>query len=92
MTLLVSGLVAVPLVGGCGGGGGAAAWLRAGPWHDTSGDTGSGDPGTVVGSGMAAFDSAKVVVGSSGKCVWICCPPAPEGGTPDDCPTTDQCP
>jgi len=54
------------------------------PWHDTSGDTGSGDPGHVIGSAS----TTTVVVGASEKCVWACCPFTNGSG----CPTTDQCP
>jgi hypothetical protein len=62
--------------------------LGAKPWHDTAGDTGAGDPGTVTGTGTAASSATTVVVGASGKCIWICCPFANGTG----CPTTDQCP
>jgi hypothetical protein len=58
------------------------------PWHDTAGDTGQGDPGTVTGSGPSAVDSTTVVVGNTAKCVWVCCPFDDGVG----CPTTDQCP
>lgn len=62
-----------------------ASWiLGPDPWHDTSGDTGSGDPGTVMG-GVSA---TTVVVTSTKTCVWACCPF--ENGT--ECPTTDPCP
>jgi hypothetical protein len=62
--------------------------LGPAPWHDTSGDTGSGDPGTVTGSGQTAIDTTTVVVGSAAKCIWVCCPfPGGSG-----CPTTDFCP
>jgi hypothetical protein len=54
------------------------------PWHDTAGDTGSGDPGTVTNGS----DSTTVVVSGNSKCVWVCCETA---GT-TDCPTSDQCP
>ena len=59
--------------------------LGPAPWHDTAGDTGSGNPGTVSGT----TDSTTVVVGAGGKCVWVCCPFASDGS---GCPTTDQCP
>jgi hypothetical protein len=58
------------------------------PWHDTAGDTGAGDPGTVTGTGQAASSATTVVVGAGGKCVWVCCPFTNGTG----CPTTDQCP
>jgi hypothetical protein len=54
------------------------------PWHDTAGDTGAGDPGTVANGA----DSTTVVV-SGAKCVWVCCP---FSGSGTGCPTTDQCP
>jgi hypothetical protein len=58
------------------------------PWHDTTGDTGAGDPGTVTGTGQAASSATTVVVGASGKCAWVCCPFTSGTG----CPTVDQCP
>lgn len=58
--------------------------LGPAPWYDTSGDLGSGDPGTVVGD----VDSTTVMVTSGSACVWVCCP-FPDG---TGCPTTDQCP
>jgi hypothetical protein len=60
--------------------------LGATPWHDTDGDHGSGDPGTVSGN----TDSTTVTVNAptTSKCVWVCC--ETQGTT--DCPTTDQCP
>jgi hypothetical protein len=62
--------------------------LGPAPWHDTAGDTGQGDPGTLTGSGQSAVDSTTVAVGDTAKCVWICCP-FPDG---TGCPTNDQCP
>ncbi|HEX3343399.1 MAG TPA: hypothetical protein VHS09_02450 [Polyangiaceae bacterium] len=62
--------------------------LGPAPWHDTAGDMGQGDPGTVSGSGASAVDTTTVVVGSQPKCVWVCCPFDDGNG----CPTTDQCP
>jgi|GEM_PF-2001532 hypothetical protein len=59
------------------------------PWHDTAGDTGSGDPGTVTGSGQAAQSATTVTVSGASACVSVCCPGAT--GTPA-CPTTSQCP
>jgi hypothetical protein len=57
------------------------------PWHDTAGDTGSGDPGTMSGSGTSETDKTTVDVTGSSKCVWVCCPFTNGTG----CPTTDQC-
>jgi hypothetical protein len=62
--------------------------LGPAPWHDTSGDKGTGDPGTVSGSGATASDSTTVTVTTGSKCAWVCCP-FPDG---TGCPTTDQCP
>jgi hypothetical protein len=59
-----------------------------GTWHDTDGDHGSGDPGTV----SSNTSTTTVTVNTPGtKCVWACCPFSP-GGT--GCPTAamDQCP
>ncbi len=57
------------------------------PWHDTSADTGSGDPGTTSGSGTTETDKTTVDVTSGSKCVWVCCPFTNGSG----CPATDQC-
>jgi len=62
----------------------ALTGFKLGLWHHTTGDTGSGDPGTV--SGLQS--SATVGVGNSAMCVWVCCPFTDGTG----CPTTDQCP
>jgi hypothetical protein len=58
------------------------------PWHDTSGDHGDGDPGTLSGSDASTVSSTTVVVGDAATCVWVCCPFDDGVG----CPTTDQCP
>ncbi len=58
--------------------------LGPAPWHDTAGDHGSGDPGTVSGG----IDTTSVTVKTGAACVWICCPFLDGGG----CPSTDQCP
>jgi hypothetical protein len=62
--------------------------LGPAPWHDTAGDSGSGDPGTVTGTGTDAVSTTTVSgVTSAGTCVWACCPFTSGSG----CPTTDQC-
>ena len=43
-------------------------------WHDTAGDTGAGDTGTVAGTGSNATSTTTVVVGTTAACVWVCCP------------------
>jgi hypothetical protein len=62
--------------------------LGPAPWHDTAGDQGNGDPGTVDDSGASPVASTTVVVGDAATCVWVCCPFDDGVG----CPTTDQCP
>ena len=64
----------------------ASSTFILGDWHHTDGDTGSGDPGKVSGT----MSTAKVNVGTSNVCVWVCCPFANPPGS--GCPTTDQCP
>jgi hypothetical protein len=59
--------------------------LGPAPWHDTAGDTGSGDPGTV----SSNTSSTTVVVSPASTCVWVCCPFSPNG---NGCPPTNQCP
>jgi hypothetical protein len=60
--------------------------LGAAPWHDTAGDTGSGDPGQLGGG----FDTTTVHVVSP-TCVWVCCQAI---GVPASCPapSANQCP
>jgi hypothetical protein len=59
-----------------------------GVWHNTSGDHGSGDPGTIVGN---TSSTTVVVPAGVDTCVWICCPEPSGSGCPD--PTTmDPCP
>jgi hypothetical protein len=62
--------------------------LGPAPWHRTDGDAGSGDLGTVTGTGQAASSATSVTVAATPACVWVCCPFT--GGT--GCPATDQCP
>jgi hypothetical protein len=58
-------------------------------WHHTDGDGGSGETGTVAGSGDAATSTVMAtVVGGTPKCVWVCCPFKDNSG----CGTTDLCP
>jgi hypothetical protein len=63
-------------------------------WHHTTGDTGTGETGTVVGTGMAAVSTAMVTVtmGAS-KCVWVCCPFSATSGQPEGsgCNVAEQC-
>ena len=63
--------------------------LGPAPWRGTSGDHGSGDPGTVTGSGQSAQSATTVAVSGSSACVAVCCPGV--NGTAL-CPTTNQCP
>lgn len=62
--------------------------LGPAPWHDTAGDHGSGDPGTVTGTGQSAKSTTTVTASGASKCVWVCCPFTNGTG----CPTTNQCP
>jgi hypothetical protein len=64
--------------------------LGAAPWHDTDGDHGAGDPGTVTGSGQAAVSSTTVTVGGTGDCAWVCCDFLPPFS--GACPVANQCP
>jgi hypothetical protein len=59
--------------------------LDAHMWHHTDGDTaGTGEAGTLNGSASDAI----VTVGSTAKCVWVCCPFTTGMG----CNITDPCP
>jgi hypothetical protein len=62
----------------------ANAGFQLGDWYGTTGDSGSGDPGTVTGT---KSDTTVSVSGTS-ACVSVCCPFT--GGT--GCPGTDACP
>lgn len=62
--------------------------LGATPWHDTDGDTGNGEQGTITGTGQTASSAAVVTVSGTAACAWVCC----ETAGMMDCPTTDQCP
>jgi hypothetical protein len=64
--------------------------LGSAPWTGTSGDKGSGDPGTMTGSGASAESATTVDVTSGSACVAVCCPFSSPAGT--GCPTTKQCP
>jgi hypothetical protein len=63
--------------------------FTVGLFHGTSGDTGSGDPGTCTGTGTSEQCTTTVVVGSAAKCVWVCCPFASNG---TGCNVANQCP
>jgi collagen type VII alpha len=62
--------------------------LGATPWHDTDGDTGNGEQGTITGTGQSASSAAKVTVMGTADGAWVCC----QDAGMMDCPTTDQCP
>ncbi len=58
-------------------------------WHHTTGDSGNGEPGTVTGSGANTQSAANtLVVASTAKCVWVCCPFTDGSG----CNVPEQCP
>ena len=61
--------------------------LGAAPWHHTTGDTGSGEAGTITGTGQTAVSAATVNASGAAACVWVCC----ETAGASDCPTTDLC-
>jgi hypothetical protein len=46
------------------------------PWHGTTGDHGSGDPGSQanVDAGVNATSSTTVMTTSGSVCIWACCP------------------
>jgi hypothetical protein len=64
----------------------AMTGFTLGRWHHTTHDTGSGDPGTLTGSGAGAMTAAAVMLGDEPGCVWICC-----GSGSADCAVTDPC-
>jgi hypothetical protein len=65
-------------------------------WHHTDGDSGTGETGVVTKPSATDestwFSTAMVTVGTSAKCVWVCCPfstvnhPGCENTIPDQCP------
>lgn len=61
------------------------------PWYYTDGDTGTGDPSTVTGSGPNAQSVTTKKVGTKPRitystCVWACCEYAGGGGCPVGAP------
>lgn len=58
-------------------------------WHHTNGDTGTGETGTVTGTGANLQSAANVTVSTTAKCVWVCCPFANGTGCTG---IADQCP
>ncbi|HUS29849.1 MAG TPA: hypothetical protein VMZ53_15195 [Kofleriaceae bacterium] len=73
------------------GAGSAPSAFKIAPnmWHHTTNDTGTGETGTVAGTGDAATSTVMaLVVSGTPKCVWVCCPF--KNGT--GCGTTDLCP
>jgi hypothetical protein len=62
--------------------------LGSRPWHHTTGDGGSGEQGTVTGSGQTATSATTVTVSGASACAWVCC----ETAGASDCPSMDQCP
>jgi len=67
---------------------GSGLQLGAPLWHDTDGDTGNGDPGTITGAPPMETSSTTVTASGSTKCAWVCCQSALNG----TCPAIDQCP
>lgn len=67
----------------------AATGFILGPdmWHHTNGDSGSGEPGAVSGG----VSTAMVTVGTTAKCVWVCCP-FPDGTGCEPNVIGEQCP
>jgi len=61
-------------------------------WHHTDGDTGgTGEAGTVTGSGQSASSATTATVSSAAKCVWVCCPFTSGAGC-DPATIGEQCP
>lgn len=62
-------------------------------WHHTDGDTGTGEPGEIMNPNdpPTRSSTAHVTIGTTAKCVWVCCPFANdasgcESTIPDQCP------
>lgn len=62
----------------------ASSSFQLGDWYGVTGDTGSGDPGTV----SNGESTASVTVSGSTACVSVCCPFTGGSG----CPGSNQCP
>ena len=65
-------------------------------WHHTNGDTGgTGETGSVnsgtVSDKRLQTSTAMVTVGSTNKCVWVCCPFYPGGNGCDPNIIGEQC-
>jgi len=52
----------------------ASSAFEVGLFYGTTGDHGSGDPGTCTGTGTTEQCSTSVAVGASAACVFVCCP------------------
>lgn len=56
--------------------------IQPGMWHHVDGDTGAGVDGNQVG-GDTGTSTAMVTMGTTAKCVWVCCAfPDGHGCTP----------
>jgi hypothetical protein len=62
--------------------------LGSKPWHDTTGDGGSGEQGTITGTGQSAMSATTATVSGAAACAWVCC----ETSGLSDCPSSDLCP
>jgi hypothetical protein len=60
------------------------------PWHGTSGDHGSGDPGMLEDGGSVDTTTVVIPSGATTACVWACCPFT--DGTGCTTPTPAPCP
>jgi hypothetical protein len=65
-------------------------------WHHTLGDGGTGETGVVTKPDAQDeatwFSTAMVTVGTSAKCVWVCCPFSTQGHPGCENTIADQCP
>jgi hypothetical protein len=65
-------------------------------WHHTNGDSGTGETGVVTKPDAQDeatwFSTAMVTVGTSAKCVWVCCPFSTQGHPGCESTIADQCP
>lgn len=62
-------------------------------WHHVDGDSGSGVPGTVTGTGTSAVSTTTVTTtAGTSKCVWVCCPFSSSHSGCDPASIGEQCP
>lgn len=89
ITNVTPGAITIAAMAAPDGNGGSLFKIDTNMWHHTDGDSGTGETGTVSGSGVTATSTVMAtVVAGTPKCVWVCCPFTNGTG----CNVPEQCP